>query len=150
MAAYQDRLAGSKTQTPFGCDRRLKSEANPTIPALYHPPDSLLPCTHRGPPPYTVRDVSRARHCCPSGQMKWIFSPSCFPPRSLLSASPLLCLPVCFHESGSSCLCSLRCWLLTYDLSLAFSFLLSPHRFLRIPPVGSFFLVYERLRTLAP
>lgn len=81
--------------------------------------------------------------------MTWISSPSCFPPHSLLSASPLLFLPVCFHERVSSCLCSLRCWLLTYDLRLAFSFLLSPHGFPRIPPVGSFFLVYERLRTKA-
>lgn len=80
--------------------------------------------------------------------MTWISSPSCFPPHSLLSACPLLFLPVCFHERVSSCLCSLRCWLLTYDLRLAFSFLLSPHGFPRIPPVGSF-LVYERLRTKA-
>lgn len=59
------------------------------------------------------------------------------PSRSLWCMSPLLCLPVCFQESGSSCLHSLICSLPTWDLSLSLSFLLCPAAF-RIPPVGSF------------
>lgn len=70
------------------------------------------------------------------------------PSRSLWSMSPLLCLPVCFQESGSSCLHSLICSFPIWDLRLSlFSSL--PCGF-QNPSSWILFLAYERLRPLAP
>lgn len=69
------------------------------------------------------------------------------PPHSLLSRSPL-CLPVCFQESGSSCFHSHA---VASDLRpQALSVFSSCPSAFRIPPVESFFLAYDRLRTAAP